>query len=175
MRKPELKKLLDRKRGVLLDVSLGGKKQARSLSLLADVGHDPRTLPFPLPDACVHTAVVTHVVEFLDPSRLYAWFDELWRVMQPEGTVYMSGPYGGDQSDGWLSDPTHRTRIIESTFLWLDPRGPLYATEHANRNRPTPKPWLPQAIARVPGSQGTISYNAVLMKVVPEKRKKVAA
>ncbi len=167
MRKPDLKKLLDRKRGVLLDISLGGTKQTRSLSLLADVGHDPLKLPFPLPDACVHTAVVTHVVEFVDPSRLYAWFDELWRVMQPDGTVYMSGPYGGDQSDGWLSDPTHRTRIIESSFLWLDPRGPLYGV-HKDLNRPTPKPWHPQALARVPGSQGSISYNAVL-------RKKVAA
>lgn len=162
MTKAAIKKLLAKKSGLLLDISLGGTKQPRSVSLVADLHHSPLKLPFPLPDACVHTAVITHVLEYVPPAQLFAWFDELWRVMQPHGTVYCSGPYGGDDSLGWLSDPTHQTRILETSFAWLDPRTPLYLL-HRDLGRPTPKPWHPQAIARVPGTQGSISYNAVLM------------
>ncbi len=163
MTKLALKTLVSRKKGVLLDVSFGGTKQPRSLSLTADVGHSPIDLPFPLPAACVHTAVVTHVLEYLPPAQVFTWFDELWRIVQPYGTVYISGPYGGDDSLGWLSDPTHQTRILESSYAWLDPRTPLYEL-HASLGRKTPKPWHPQAIARVPGTQGSISINAVLQK-----------
>jgi len=75
--------------------------------------------------------------------------------------VHVSGPYGGDESVGWLSDPTHRTRIIETTFAWLDPRTPLYA-EHLALARPIPRPWHVLAQARVPGTLGTVSYNCTL-------------
>jgi hypothetical protein len=161
--KAAIRKLVQSKRGLLLDISLGGVKQPRSLSLHADLGHSPLVLPFPLPTASVHTAVVMHVLEYLPPAQVFAWFDELWRIMQPHGTVYCSGPYGGDDSLGWLSDPMHQTRILETSFAWLDPRTPLYAL-HKDLGRPTPKPWHPQAIARQPGTQGSISYNSVMVK-----------
>lgn len=159
---PAVEKLIARKKGLLLDVSLGGTPQERSVTLspAGDIPHDPRRLPFPLPDGCVNTAVVTHVLEYLEPNLFFAWWDELWRVMQPKGVVYVSGPYGGDESQGWLSDPTHKTRVLENSFLWLDPRGPLYEL-HASLGRPTPKPWHPLQMARVPGTQGTVSYNVM--------------
>lgn len=160
-------KLLAQKKGILLDISFGGKPQPRSvtLGLNGDIKHNPLMIPFPLPTASVHTAVITHVLEFLPPQTFFKWFDELWRVVQPMGTVYVSGPYGGDDSLGWLSDPTHRTRIIEQCFAWLDPRTPLYAL-HPNLGRRTPKPWWPLTLARVPGTEGSISYNCVLQKRV---------
>jgi hypothetical protein len=159
------KRLLERKRGILLDVSLGGEKQPRSVALRrgGDISHSPLTLPFPLPDACVHTAVITHVLEYLDPDRFFPWWNELWRIMQPAGIVYISGPYGGDESHGWLSDPLHRTRIVEQTFAWLDPRTPIYAL-HDSIGRPRPKPWYPLTISRVPGTHGTFGYNSTLRK-----------
>jgi hypothetical protein len=156
-------RLVKQKQGLLLDISLGGIPQARSVSMspTGDLAHDPRSLPFPLPNRSVNTAVVTHVLEYLHPREIFAWFDELWRVMQPLGLVYMNGPYGGEESHGWLSDPQHQTRIMESTFAWLDPRTPMY-TEHVNRGRATPKPWYTLTTARVPGTYGSISYNVVL-------------
>jgi len=164
---PRLKTLLTKKKGILLDISFGGKPQPRSVTLgpKGDLKQDPRTTPFPLPDNSVHTAVVTHVLEFLPPEKFFPWFDELWRVMQPEGGVYVSGPYGGDESFGWLSDPTHKTRVLEQSFTWLDPRTPLYK-EHPNVGRRIPKPWWPLTLARVPGTEGTISYNVLLQKRV---------
>lgn len=167
MKKPlTLKQLLAHKKGILLDLSFGGVTQARSVTLnpQGDIKQDPTTLPFKLPASCVHTAVVTHVLEFLDPTLFFAWWDELHRVMQVEGTVYVSGPYGGDESQGWLSDPTHRVRIVEQSFAWLDPLLPFYAL-HKDLGRPTPKPWRTLTVARVPGTHGTVSYNVALSKV----------
>lgn len=155
--------LLKKKAGILLDISLGGTPQPNAvvMSPTGDLAHDPRKVPFPLPNGVVHTAVVTHVLEYLEPDQFFAWFNELHRVMQPNGTVYLSGPYGGDESHGWLSDPAHRTRILEQSFAWLDPRTEMYAL-HANLGRSTPKPWWPLTLARVPGSHGTVSYNVCL-------------
>ena len=161
----KIAKLIGRKKGILLDISLGGTPQERSvvMSPTGDVPHDPRALPFPLPDGCVNTAVVMHVLEYLDQDKFFPWWDELWRVMQPKGIVYVTGPYGGDESQGWLSDPCHRTRVLEISFAWLDPRTPMYAI-HKDVGRPTPRPWHPVGMARTPGTQGSISYNVTLQK-----------
>lgn len=156
--------LVKRKSGILLDVSLGGTPQPQSVTF-ADLKHDPRTLPWPLPDKSVHTAVVTHILEYLDPAQFFRWFDELHRVMRPGGTVYLSGPYGGDESIGWLSDPQHRTRVVEGTFAWLDPRTPIYAI-HKDLKRRNPKPWHVLTLSRVPAPMACISYNATLQSQV---------
>jgi hypothetical protein len=157
--------LLRRKKGILLDLSFGGTPQPRSLTLgpSGDIRQAPTRLPFPLPAACVHTAVVTHVLEYLPPEHWFAWWDELWRVMQGKGLAYCSGPYGGDQSEGWLSDPTHRTRVVEQSFAWLDPRVPFYKM-HAQAGRQQPRPWHTVSVSRVPGPHGTVSYNVALQK-----------
>lgn len=168
----ELDALIRRKKGLLLDISMGGVPQPRSVSISpkGDIKHDPRRLPFPLPSGCGNTAVVTHVLEYVDPAFFFDWWDELHRVMQPKGIVYISGPYGGEESAGWLSDPQHRTRVMEQSFSWLDPRSPFYA-DHEARGRRAPRPWHPVAIARVPGTHGTISYNATLeAQPLPERK-----
>lgn len=162
--------LLKKKKGLFLDISFGGTPQPRSVTLgpSGDVKHDPRVIPFPLPAGCVHTAVITHVLEYLPPEHWFAWWDELHRVMQPLGIVYVSGPYGGDESQGWLSDPTHRTRVVEQSFVWLDPRMPFY-TMHAAAGRSQPRPWHPLTVARVPGAHGTTSYNVTLQAQLKAK------
>jgi hypothetical protein len=177
----QVKKLLARKKGILLDISLGGETQPRSvhMSPMGDLKYDPtwRALgphfhqKFPLPDSCVHTAVVTHVLEYLAPQQFFTWWDELHRVMQPSGIVYVSGPYGGDESCGWISDPQHVTRVIEQSFAWLDPRTPFYEV-HDNLGRPRPKPWHPLTLSRVPGAHGTLSYNVTLQKPKQEALRK---
>lgn len=153
-------KRLRAKAGVLLDISLGGTPQSQAVTL-QELDADPLNPPWPLPDGAVHTAVVTHVLEYLSPERWFAWWNELHRIVRVGGLVYVSGPYGGDESWGWLSDPTHKTRVVEQSFAWLDPRLPLWE-EHARVGRSLPRPWHPLQITRVPGTHGTVSYNAVL-------------
>jgi hypothetical protein len=159
--------LVESKKGILLNISLGDEPTRERVTLgpRGDVKTNPLVVPWALPDACAHTCEIIHVLEYLPSLHFFGWFDELWRVMRPDGKVYIRGPYGGDESHGWLSDPTHQTRIIEATFLWLDPRGPLYNL-HPQVGRKIPKPWHPLFIERVPGSQGSLSYNATLKKVV---------
>jgi hypothetical protein len=148
------------KTGILLDLSLGGTPQPNSVTC-AELGMQATRPSFPLATASVHTCVATHVLEYLEPTQVWRWFDELHRVMRPGGTVYLSGPYGGDESAGWLSDPSHRVRVVEQTFAWLDPRLPFYA-EHPSLGRPLPKPWHVLQATRVPGTHGTWGYNVVL-------------
>ena len=128
---------------------------------MQELGHDPRTLPYPLPTASVHTAVVTHLLEYLPPSQFFTFWDELHRVLRPKGVAYVSGPYGGDESFGWLSDPQHQTRVIEQSFAWLDPRLEFYQL-HKNLGRPQPRPWWPMALSRIPGPNSTVGYNVTL-------------
>jgi hypothetical protein len=158
--------VVKRKKGILLDISFGGVPQPRSVQLgpKGDVRQQPNHVPFRLPKDCVHTAVVTHVLEYIEPGVFFSWWDELHRIMRPHGVVFLSGPYGGDESQGWLSDPTHRVRITEQSFAWLDPRTPFYAL-HGELGRAQPKPWNSLAVARVPGAHGTVSYN-VTMQVI---------
>lgn len=156
----QIAKLIRSKRGLLLDVSFGGTPQANSLSLVADLKCSPLKARWPLPAGSVHTSVVTHVLEFIPPEQFFAWFDELHRVTRTGGICYVSGPYGGDESQGWLSDPSHRTRIVEQSFAWLDPRTPFYELNAARGRKP--KPWNPLTVSRIPGTHGTISYNVTL-------------
>jgi hypothetical protein len=152
--------IVKRKAGILLDLSLGGTPQPNSVTC-AELRMNPLKVPFPLPTASVHTCVATHILEFVDPTKVWRWFDELHRVMRPGGTVYFSGPYGGDESVGWVSDPSHRVRITETTFAWLDPRFP-FAQQHGDMGRKQPKPWHVLQATRAPGTHGTTSYQVVL-------------
>lgn len=152
--------LVKQRSGILLDLSLGGTPQPNSVTC-AELKMDPRKPKFPLPTASVHTCVATHILEYVEPTQVWQWFDELHRIMRPGGTVYCSGPYGGDESQGWVSDPSHRLRVVEQTFAWLDPRLPFYP-HHADMGRPLPKPWHVLQATRVPGTHGTTSYNVIL-------------
>ena len=158
--KTQIRALLKQKRGILLDVSLGGTPQAGSVTM-QELKHDPRVLPYPLPTGCVHTAVITHVLEYLEPDQFFPFWDEIHRILRPMGLVYVSGPHGGDDSMGWISDPQHRTRVVEQSFQWLDPRMPLYVL-HSQVGRSQPRPWHPISLVRAPGLYGTISYNVMM-------------
>lgn len=156
--------LLESKKGILLDISFGGTRQERSVTYgpYGDFDLDPAATIRELPANCVNTAIVTHVLEFIAPHVFYRWFDSLHYVMQPNGVVYFSGPYGGDESFGWISDPSHRIRIVEETFHWFDPATPFYEIHQKHLSRPAPKPWKILTSARVPGPYGTLSYNVTM-------------
>lgn len=148
--------LLRARRGVLLEVALDGERQPQAVRLgpTGDVPHDPFTLPWPLPARCAHTVVVPHVTEFGDPTQWDAWWGEVHRVAQPGAKVYVSGPYGGEESYAWVRNPRHRIRVVEHTFGDLDPRAEHYVAGRA--------PFYLRAFTRVPGPEFTTSYNAIL-------------
>lgn len=149
-----------RARGVLLDISLTGPRQEGPFLLLRPGGEidvDPRrTTTWPLESASVLTAVVSGVVEQVDRDQWFDWWNELHRVCKPKAKVYLSGPYGGEENWGFLSDPRNRIRVIESTLETLDPRSPFYAADQA------PNPWFCLTFTRVPAPHGQVGYNAIL-------------
>jgi len=91
-----------------------------------DIMHDLSQLPWPWPDESATMMVAEDLVEHLAIS-LIQFCDEAWRVMQPDGELFIRTPHhSGDSS--WI-DPTHRWHLNEQAFQYLDPEthwGRLY-------------------------------------------------
>jgi len=107
-----------------------------------DIVHDLWTYPWPIEDDSVEQAFCSHYVEhipmeyikFIDgrpydgtlvhgaPNQitrkdaLLAFFDEVYRILVPDGTITIIGPYAN--SDRAWQDPTHRRAINANTFLY---------------------------------------------------------
>lgn len=91
-----------------------------------DIVHDIEDLPWPLPDNCTQMALMSHVMEHLNPAIMIDLFDEIWRVLAPMGQLLVAVPYAG--SFGAYQDPTHtRPGFNQATFEYFDPTKPLYA------------------------------------------------
>jgi len=135
----KINKLLEEKsHGIKLDVGCGGSKQdgyvgmdMRPLSGV-DIVHDAETVPYPLPDGCCETILVSHLIEHLKPWLIIDIFNEWWRVMEPGGQLMISTPYAG--SFGFWQDPTHIKGYNQASFTYFDPKDFLYAIYR-------PKPW----------------------------------
>ena len=127
------------KKGILLDIGCGGNKQAENFVGMdkralpgVDLVHDVEVFPWPLEDDSVHLAVCSHLLEHIKPWLTIDFFNEAWRVLQPDAQLVIAVPYG--VSGGFQQDPTHCNIVIETTFQYFDPVFPLY-------NIYKPKPW----------------------------------
>ena len=123
-----------------------------------DIIHDIYDkFPYPLDDASCLTIKAAHVIEHVKPWMIFKWFNEMWRLLKPDGQLAVSAPYAG--SLGFWQDPTHCTPVIETTFQHLDPDFPLYQLYK-------PKPWKIEFSVWKP--YGNIE--AILRKRVPETK-----
>lgn len=124
--KKDLNKRLANKEGILLDLGCGGRKQAghwvgmdkRPLPNV-DIVHDLEVFPYPIENNKVLTCVASHVLEHIKPWFTLDVFNEVWRIMKPEGQFIIGLPYG--LSKGFIQDPTHCNPFSEVTFLYFDP------------------------------------------------------
>lgn len=175
-----LKKLLESKQGIKLDIGCGANKQGADwvgmdLQELpgVDIIHDFNLHPWPLPDECVITAIASHVLEHIpkvmfrsDGSTrfpLIEFMDEVWRILKPDGQFAIVVPHGA--SPGFMQDPTHASQLNERTFAYFDPLafgGQLY-------NFYKPKPWK---IKLFPNNEPQIYYDpAINLEVILIKRR----
>ena len=56
------------------------------------------------------------------------FFDEVWRILKPEGKIALAMPYGGSSYE--YQDPTHLSPIVPALFAYFDPlatNSPLYS------------------------------------------------
>lgn len=137
--------LIAQNSGIRLDVGCGANKQPGFVGIDirglpgVDIVHDLESIPWPLPDECVITAVSSHVVEHINPHKFgfVNFMNELWRVMKVGGEIAISCPHA--DSHGYRQDPTHCNMINETTWAYFDPLEPK--TQGMLYNIYQPKPW----------------------------------
>ena len=102
----------------------------------ANIVHDLFTFPWPIKGGSVREARISHFVEHI-PHTVFAYmeaeqpkfvpltddgwwlfWDEVYRILRPEGTVTVIHPYV--KSDRAFWDPTHTRYIHEMTWYYLD-------------------------------------------------------
>jgi len=124
--KVKYKKLLKGKAGIKLDLGCGGNKQPGFVGMDirkipgVDIVHNAEVVPYPLPDNCCHTILLSHLIEHMCPKKVLGIMNELWRIMKPQGQLLISSPYAG--SPGFYQDPTHCHTWNENTVYYFDPR-----------------------------------------------------
>lgn len=123
---------------ISLDIGCGEDKQRNFVGMDkrgvpgVDIIHDLEEFPYPLDDNSCHSIMASHIVEHIKPWLTIELFDELWRIMQPDGQLFIATPYAG--SLGYWQDPTHCNGFVVATFQYFDPKYPLYKIYK-------PKPW----------------------------------
>lgn len=121
-------KKLTKNQGIMLDFGCGEAKQANFVGLDkrdlpgVDIVHDVEVFPWPLDDESCLTVVGHHIVEHIKPWLTIDLFNEIWRVLKPDGQLALSLPYAG--SRGFWQDPTHINGFNEVTFWYFDPKHP---------------------------------------------------
>jgi len=124
--------------GIKLDVGCGEGRQEGFVGLdkrklkTVDIVHDAEKFPYPLPAGSCSVILCSHLIEHIKPWLMIDLFNELWRLMQVNGQLMISMPYGW--SFGFLQDPTHCNPCNEATWTYFDPDNPLYAVYR-------PLPW----------------------------------
>lgn len=105
--------------------------------------YDLEQLPWPFPDNCADQILCSHLLEHISPKVTIAFWDELWRILKPNGQFLCVVPHG--QSYGYLQDPSHLNPYVEASFAYFCPADPsgLY-------NVYTPKPWTLHGINSSP-------------------------
>jgi hypothetical protein len=114
---------------ILLDIACGQTKPEGwvgiDLAGDADIVHDLFVFPWPIDDATVSQARCSHFVEHIPHWRpgwskdgWWLFFDELDRILIPEGTAEFWHPYSRHDRADW--DPTHERAIHENTWYYLD-------------------------------------------------------
>jgi SAM-dependent methyltransferase len=136
----DIDKLLKAKTGISLDVGCGNNDikgwvgmDLRPLKNV-DIVHDIQVFPWPLPDSVCSRILMSHIYEHIEPKHRIRLIDECWRVIRPDGQLFLSSPYA--MSMGAFQDPTHYPCPNEVTFTYFDPeKSPILYGVYK------PKPW----------------------------------
>jgi len=117
-----------------------------------DVVHDLNQRPWPWEDGSASMIVAEDVVEHLT-INLLEFCNEAWRVLEPDGELYVRTPH--HKGDSSYIDPTHRWHLNEQSFQYLDPEtywGQTYSHY-------TPHKWRTLSL----GIRGPQNIHAVMM------------
>lgn len=80
-----------------------------------DIVHDLEKYPWPIDSDSVTDIWCCHYIEHV--SDLFAFFNEIYRILTPGGKVEFKAPYWNSRR-AW-QDPTHKQAISETTFSYV--------------------------------------------------------
>ena len=125
---------------VLLDIGCGAKKTSPLWMGMdkrkmpgVDIVHDLEVFPYPIQSDSVTTIVASHILEHLKPWLTVDVFNELWRILKPEGQLALGVPYG--VSEYYVQDPTHCNPFNETTLTYFDPRPDMFGWKEVKDHR----------------------------------------
>ena len=167
MKEQEILELINERKGIRLDIGCGHVKHSGFIGMdkqelpPVDIVHDWEVYPWPLPDECVTVAIVSNVIEHIDPSNggFIRWMDELWRVCKPGAEVAIVHPHGSSQY--YLQDPTHCNPRNQDTWWYFDPESILYLQYR-------PRPWHVKERFWSPASNVEIALVKLTMDQIPK-------
>lgn len=157
----------DKEKGIRLDIGCGEGKQKNFVGMDkrrlpgVDIAHDIQDFPWPIPDNACIVCLMSHLYEHIEPKYRIQLFDEIWRVLKPDGQLWLSSPYY--LSIGANQDPTHYPCPNEATALYFAPTHPLYQVYK-------PKPW------RIISNNYQMNGNLeVIMEAIKDEKGQLAA
>lgn len=123
--------IFQKKSGINLDVGCGPAKQKGFVGLDykkgpgVDIVWNIEKTPWePIPDQSCNTVLMSHVLEHVDPKYRFNVIEECWRILKPEGRLYVSCPLANSMlAHGHLE---HYPCFNELAFQFFDPDYPLY-------------------------------------------------
>lgn len=168
MTKSEVTALVKRKSSIGLDLGCGPNKQKDFIGMDSrklpgvDIVHDLEKIPWPLPDSCASTVIMSHFWEHIKPWMTLPFMEELHRVCRDGAQVMIAAPYGYEFR--FVQDPTHCNPTNEATFMYWDSTHPLWHVYE-------PSVFHIEMFDIIPASNSR-DFNAVLRCCKPGKGKK---
>lgn len=123
----EILALIEANKGIFLDVACGSHKSQGAIGMdirpLAnvDVVWNLEETPWPFPTGCAYRILMSHIVEHIKPWCIFQVFEEVHRILRPQGQVMIATPYPNHRF--WM-DPTHVHAWNETTCRYWDPTHP---------------------------------------------------
>lgn len=88
-----------------------------------DVEHNLEVFPYPFEGNQFKEIIMQHCIEHISRDNFPKLVQELHRISQPGGQIYISAPYY--LSRNAYTDFTHKNFMTEESFSYFDPNHPL--------------------------------------------------
>ena len=124
MSKKKMNNLIERAKGIRLDIGCGIHKQKGCLGMdivphpNVDIVHDIQKFPWPLDDNVCTFILLSHVFEHIEPKYRFQLMDECWRICKKDGQLWISCPYSNSFLES--AHPAHYVCPNEATFEFFD-------------------------------------------------------
>lgn len=89
-----------------------------------EIVHDVTVFPWPVPSHSIQIVKASHLWEHLEPKFRFAFMDECWRIVRPQGQLWLAAPHAGSPLEA--AHPAHYGCPNELTFTFFDPAYPLW-------------------------------------------------